>query len=358
MEDRLSVLKSTFGQIVDDKELNANILKTLETRILSIKGIYSEFIQKNKEQLFVFTLDAFHFQSKLVDIEFEDMNRMFLSITNRMYCDYYKLFKIIVEYVRENIMDKKLAELIKLHDNYPVYKDLEPFKQYDFQHIKSLHEVILVILAYLHTFITNKEHDLKTYQTKNQIGLHIDSFVNTFSYNTVVMNQKALLFVTYIEFFHKSHAKYLKRFCMKVNLMMSQLNNDIKIDIQPEETKTNHKEMIDGLKEQNVDKSLIKQLKVSISDDASVSSETKSNRAPFEGEPEFILPENVSDLSDDPDAKVSTYVDRNLPNIILYDTSENIVAIESPESITEIIDNIIDILEEPITEESRSLIEF
>ena len=281
MEDRLSVLKSTFGEIVDAKENNAHILKQLETRIQHIKKIYSDFIQANREQLFVFTLDSFHFQGKLVDLELEDMNRMFLSITNRMYCDYYKLFKIIVEYVKENIPDKKLTELIRVHDNYPVYKDLEPFKQYEFQQIQSLHEILLVILSYLHTFITNKEHDLKGYQNKNQIGLHIDSFVNTFSFNTFVMNQKAMLFVTYIEFFHKSHQKYLKRFTMKLNLMLSQLNNDIKID-SPTEAKTVKKDMLADLKDQNVDRALLKELRVSISaDDISQSgSSSENNRSP------------------------------------------------------------------------------
>ena len=223
MEDRLSVLKRTFNEIVDLKEGNINGLNNLDTKILQIKALYSDFIQSNKDQLFVFSLDAFHFQSKLVDLEYEDMKRMFLSITNRMYCDYYKLFKIIVSYVNENIPDKKIFDLIKLHDNFPVYKDLEPFRQYDFQYIQSLHEIILVILSYIHTFITNKEHDLKGYQTKNDIGLHIDSFVSTFSFNTVVINQRALLYINYIEFFHKTHTKYLKRFIMKLNLMLSQL---------------------------------------------------------------------------------------------------------------------------------------
>ena len=260
MEDRLSVLKSTFSEIIDLKEGNISGLKTLDTRIQQIKALYSDFIQTNKEQLFVFSLDAFHFQSKLVDLEYEDMNRMFLSITNRMYCDYYKLFKIIVSYVNDEIPDKKLSELIKVHDNFPVYKDLEPFKQYDFQYIQSLHEIILVILTYIHTFITNKEHDLKGYQTKNQIGLHIDSFVSTFSFNTVMMNQRALLFINYTEFFHKTHTKYLKRFTMKLNLMLSQLNNDIKLD-NPTEKKTAKKDMIDDLKEHNLDKSLLRELR-------------------------------------------------------------------------------------------------
>jgi hypothetical protein len=310
MEDRLAVLKNTFGEIVDAKENNAHILKQLDTRIQHIKKIYSDFIHANREQLFVFTLDSFHFQGKLVDLEFEDMNRMFLSIVNRMYCDYYKLFKIIIEYVKENVPDKKLTELIRVHDNYPVYKDLEPFKQYEFQQIQSIHEILLVILTYLQTFIANKEHDLKVYQTKNQIGLHIDSFVNTFSFNTFVMNQKAILFVTYIEFFHKSHQKYLKRFTMKLNLMLSQLNNDIKID-SPTEAKTVKKDMLADLKGQNVDHALLKELRVSISADDmsnSGSSDNNNNRSPSPEESQALvlnLPivETLSELTDDPDVK-------------------------------------------------------
>jgi len=301
MEDHLSLLKNTFGQIVDIKEGNIAILQTLSNRIGKIKSIYNEFISANRDNLFVFTLDSFHFQGKLIDIEYEDMNRMFLSITNRMYCDYYKLFKIMIQYVHESIPDKKLAELIKVHDNYPVYKDLEPFKQYDFQYIQSLHEIILVILTYIHTYITNKEHDLKVYQSKNQIGLNIDSFVNTFSFNTGVMTQRAMLFINYMEFFHKTHTKYLKRFTTKLNLMLSQINNDIKLDT-PEDSKNTKADTMNDLKEHNLDKNLMRELKVSISDDASTSSGKTPRAASLSdasNEYENTLNENVSDLSDD-----------------------------------------------------------
>jgi hypothetical protein len=275
MEDQLSLLKRTFGEIVDIKEGNIEILNNLEIRIKKIKDMYGEFINSNRDKLFVFTLDSFHFQRKLIDLEYEDMKRMFLSITNRMYCDYYKLFKIMVEYVREHIPDAKLADLIKIHDNFPVYKDLEPFKQYEFHFIQELHEIILVILTYIHTYITNKEHDLKVYQGKNQIGLNIDSFVSTFSFNIIVIRQQAILFINYIEFFHKIHTKYLKRFTTKLNLMLSQINNDIKLD-HPKDTEYVKNETINDLKEHNLDKQLLREIKVSISDEASVSSDSSN----------------------------------------------------------------------------------
>ena len=277
MEERLTILKTDFNIIIDFKENNISSLQLLGTRIKKIKEIYSDFINTNREHLFVFSLDSFRFQGKLIDIEYEDVMRLFYAITNRMYCDYYKLFKIIIEYVNENVPDKKLSELIKVNDNYPVYKDLEPFKQYEFHYIQSLHEIILVILTYLNTFILNKEHDLKIYQSKNKIGLNIDSFVNTFNFNNNVMKEKTTLFITYIEFFHKLHTKYLKRFTTKLQLMMSQINNDIKLD-NPNDTKIVKKDVFNDLKDNNIDKSILRELKLSVSDENSILSSDRDTR--------------------------------------------------------------------------------
>lgn len=271
MDDRLTQLKTDFVKFIDLKQDNVHTLTVLDGRIKKIKQIYSEFIQTNREHLFIFTLDSFYFQSKLIDIEYEDILRVFHSITNRMYCDYYKLFKIIIDYVFQNIPDKKLIELIHVNDHFPVYKDLEPFKQYDFQHIQHLHEVLLVILTYLYGHITNKEHDLKIYQTKNKIGLNIDSFVNTFNFNNTVMKEKINLFVTYIEFFHKLHTKYFRRFTTKTQLLLSQINNDIKLD-NPMEAHNKKKEIMNEFLENNIDQDILRELRHSISDDSSSAS--------------------------------------------------------------------------------------
>ena len=303
MEERLTVLKNTFTTILDFKENNIASLQLLDSRIKKIKEMYADFIASNRDNLFVFTLDSFHFQGKLIDIEYEDVQRLFYAITNRMYCDYYKLFKIIIDYVKEYVPDKKLAELIKVNDNFPAYKDLEPFKQYDFQYIQNLHEIIIVVLTYLNTFIINKEHDLKIYQSKNKIGLNIDSFVNTFNFNNTVMKEKTALFITYIEFFHKLHTKYLKRFTTKLQLMMSQINNDIKLD-NPNETKNSKKEILEDLKENNIDKKILRELKLSVYDEASIisnsdpaNSKDSEGRSPAISEASDTYPEYIKTTS-------------------------------------------------------------
>jgi hypothetical protein len=90
--------------------------------------------------------------------------------------------------------------------------------------------------------------------------------------------------------------------------MLSQLNNDIKLD-NPTEKKTAKKDMIQDLKEHNLDKKLLKELRVSIYDDVSVSGSgegprSKSNSGDSSknsSEDQFDAnnTETVSDLSDD-----------------------------------------------------------
>jgi hypothetical protein len=194
-----------------------------------LKLFYSEFIKNNKSELFVFGLDSLHFQSKLIDIEYDDMKRIFLAINNRMYCEYFKLYKIIVSYISENTFDKKIMELIKVN-NFPVYKDLEPFKEYDFEKVLEIHENIVLMLNAIIGYLEGKKHELSFHIIKQNIGLNIDNFISSFNFDITVIREKINMFITYIEFFHKLHTKQLQRFSNKIQLMCSHVNKDIRFD--------------------------------------------------------------------------------------------------------------------------------
>ena len=229
MESRLVKLKSDFNNIITIRNTVKNVFDILQVRINKLKLFYSEFIKNSKNDMFVFGLDSFRFQSKLIDIEYDDMKRLFLAINNRMYCEYFKLHKIIVEYILNNIDDKKITDIVKVN-NYPIYKDLEPYKEYKFETILDIHENILNLLNILMGSLANKENELSIHKTKQRIGLNIDNFITTFSFNIIVLREKIIMFITYIEFFHKMHTKYLTRFSNKIQLMHSHINNDIKFD--------------------------------------------------------------------------------------------------------------------------------
>ena len=229
MEDRVIQFKKNFNEIIEIRNDVKQIFEILNIRINKLKLFYQEFTKKNKSQIFIFGLDSFNFQSKLIDIEYEDMKRLFLAINNRIYCEYFKLYKIIINYILEVINDRKILETIK-SDKFPIYKDLEPFKDYKFEITLELHQNILELLNLLLNSLNNKIHELNLYNNKKNIGLNIDNFITSFNYDIIMMKEKINSFLTYIEFFHKLHTKQLKRFSDKIQLMYIHINNDINFD--------------------------------------------------------------------------------------------------------------------------------
>ena len=312
METRVVKLKSDFNDIINIRNNVKNIFDTLQVKINRLRQIYAEFIKTSQSELFVFGLDSFHFQSKLIDIEYDDMKRLFLAINNRMYCEYFKLHKIIVEYISKTVTDKKVSDLVKIH-NFPVYKDLEPFKEYKFETTLDIHENILNLLSILMSILNNKENELLIHKTKQNIGLNIDNFITSFNFNISVMREKILMFITYIEFFHKMHSKYLKRFSNKIQLMYTHISNDIKFDDSVEITKNKKKELLDEFVTGNMDKTLLKELKTSIGSETNSEvsrtnskSSINSSKELDDNEPKLFLSKHSIDII--PSSKSSSFL--------------------------------------------------
>ena len=215
--DKFNSIKELRNQVM----LCFNVLEIKQQRL---KIATMEFISKNKDNLFIFGLDSFQFQSKLIDYEYNDMKKHYFALNNRMYCEYYKLYKLILHYVEETVGSNKNI------NDFPVYKDLEPFKQYDFEIIVELHKTILVLLNDLNDYIVDKENQLKTFILKQQAGLNINNFVNTYDFDIIVIKQKRTLYFSYLDFFHNIHTKHFKRFAKKMKLMNDYLDEDIKFE--------------------------------------------------------------------------------------------------------------------------------
>jgi hypothetical protein len=338
METVLVKLKGEFNNIITIRTSVKNVFDILQVRIDKLRQIYSEFIKTNQNEMFLFGLDSFHFQSKLIDIEHDDMKRLFLAINNRMYCEYFKLHKIIVDYISTNINDKKNIDLVKIN-KYPVYKDLEPFKEYNFELILDVHESILNLLNVAISILNNKENELSIHKTKQNIGLNIDNFITTFNFNINILREKISMFISYIEFFHKMHSKYLKRFSNKIQLMYTHINNDIKFDDSIEVSKHKKKELIDDFVSNHIDRELLKDLKTSIgsetnSEDSGSSSGSKNKifESPFHSLTSLASFQKKSSIHlKKPDLN-------NFHNVSNTDNIENIENIENIDN-TDNIDN-------------------
>ena len=230
MEDKIQQVKINFNKIKDIRNNVVFCFNALENKLTKLKATTSEFIKNNRNNIFVFGLDSFQFQSKLIDYEYNDMKKFYLALNNRMYCEYYKLYKIVLQYTEEIIGTNKNIEMLKSNNIFPIYKDLEPLKQYNFDTIEELHKTIVNLLNTLNEHILFKETQLHLFQQKQKSGLNINNFVKTFDFDVIIIKEKCLLFLSYLEFFHTIHTKHFKRFSKKMKLMNDYLDEDIKFD--------------------------------------------------------------------------------------------------------------------------------
>ena len=101
----LLTLKNNFNDIKNLRQSSINLMKSLAEKIDILKIIYDELLNNNLDETET-GLDSFHFQTKLIILELQNNQQMFKIIDNRIYGDYYKLFKILINYLSENIKNK------------------------------------------------------------------------------------------------------------------------------------------------------------------------------------------------------------------------------------------------------------
>lgn len=231
IEGKINSIKHDFNKIKDANEDIAEMFQSLDNKIMKLKKMYNEFLDANKNELFVFGLDSFNFQSKIIDVESGHMKSFCNLIFNRIYCDYYRLHSLIKNYLKKNIKDERLlmkANLTK--PSFPKYDYLNIYKPYSFDIITEVFNDIMNYITLLTDHSKKLELDLNSYKVKGKIGLNINNFVHSYEYKNVILREEINLYLNYLNFFMNLHTKYLSRFITKMRIMHGQITHDIKFD--------------------------------------------------------------------------------------------------------------------------------
>ena len=194
-----------------------NLSKTvLSEKIAEFSTMYTELVKTNNTKIFLFCLDSLYFQykSSMMDLHAMENNRKF--IMNRMYCDYYKLYHLIIS----DLNEKRI--LILELKTYPKYKDLDILLEYNLDTIVNIHGEILDILYKLYEKLkTNKASIQEHMDTKTVLS--ISNFLNTLKYENGILENQVILYINYLSFFHFSQKKML----IKLYSKMSEFNRDM-----------------------------------------------------------------------------------------------------------------------------------
>jgi hypothetical protein len=197
-------------------------------KLKHLKTIYNELLKSNTKKIFLFCLDSFYFQYKTFAIELDNIDRFRVLMNNRMYCDYYKLYNIVLTNIKDNFTE------IRINDNevksFPPYKDLEPFQEYKLEDIKDIHSNILVLINKLHLQSVEKKYNIDHYNEKHHIGFSISNFINTLEFENRLLSEQTSLYINYVSFFHISQKKQLQRLFSKMNEFYKEVDDNININ--------------------------------------------------------------------------------------------------------------------------------
>ena len=225
---KLEKLKTHFTNLIlFSKKLDAE-KNLIRSKLQHFKETHHNLSKANNKQIFLFCLDSFLFQYKMFNMEISNLDKMHTMIKNRLYCDYYKLYKMIVKYINYNFDDFQL-DLQEL-PVVPVYKDLEPMYDYGYNNVELVHNSLLDCIKKICSVYLNKQEQISDCQTNTKVGYGISNFISTMNHESDMLQGKIDLYINYVSFFNVSQIKYMKRLYLVYDEFDKQLQSIINND--------------------------------------------------------------------------------------------------------------------------------
>ena len=223
MDKELHDLIADFVNIKNVVSEIGDIINTIKNKLVRLKEIHTDFIKDkdNNNKIFLICLESFHFQYKVMTVEMDNMQRNFMLLTNRTYCDYYNLYGILYKVFED--YNLKVPTLT----NHPIYKDLEPFHEYKLEEIVLVHANVTELIEKLINKYHEKEKLVNKYVYKSHSGFRIANLINTHEYETSVLKDKIVLYSNYCKFFLETQMKYFGRLRLKIGALRDEIDQEI-----------------------------------------------------------------------------------------------------------------------------------
>lgn len=200
----------------------------IDEKIKKIKKIYNSLMNEHNDKLSLYGLDTLNFQSKLFQLQFENCDNMFKILNNRIYGDYFKLYKIIMNTCSNtSINDQKILSFIQKEHNITIYKDLEPTKEYSENDLFVIHELINQIITLLGDYLKSKENVDNKHQDLIKSGFKINSFAYSYNYHKYLLQNQMELYVNYLDFYNHNHLKYFYKIEKQASSILNDINEEI-----------------------------------------------------------------------------------------------------------------------------------
>ena len=103
----VSTVKSQFETILKIRSDIQTVFDILDGKLGVLKGIFDEIMKTHGHKDFVFGIDSFHFQNKLIETDYNNLTTIYRHIDNRIYCEYYNLYLMVPNYDQYHAVEEK-----------------------------------------------------------------------------------------------------------------------------------------------------------------------------------------------------------------------------------------------------------
>jgi hypothetical protein len=110
-------------------------------------------------------------------------------------------------------------------NKYPVYKDLEPYKQYGSTVMEGLYDDIQTYLHFLENSISEKKRELEDHHKKIEKGLNIGNYFNIMEHQVSLMTDQLKLFHNQFSTYEKYHHVRYTNLFVQLKLTISKSNS-------------------------------------------------------------------------------------------------------------------------------------
>ena len=229
MEEQLDTLNHEFTVVKENiHSVNTNIA-SIKTKLDKLRCVYSKMISTNShKKIFLFCLESFNFQIKSFSVDSDNLHKCLMLVSNRVYCDYYKLFKLI-----KTLFDDYGYNFPKQISKTHTYDILNPFFEYSVADIDKIHGDVCALINALIEYYNYNCCKIANYTSKSQTGISIFNFIKTLEYDNSVLKDQIVLYLNYMDFFKITQTKYLAKLVGKTDLLKKEIDDEIVDDLDP-----------------------------------------------------------------------------------------------------------------------------
>ena len=224
LENTIETNKNDFSSNTQEtiKSIDATI-KTVKEKIQILRNMYVELTESNgHKQIFLFCLETFNFQNKMMLNETDHLHKTFNMLLNRAYRDYYKLYGIILKLFEEYKLENPTSQ------KHPECKDLDTNTEFTLDEITNIHNDVVSLTSALISKFREGERIISGYRTKSRTGIHIINLINTIEYDNSILKDQIQLYLNYLTFFQETQYNYFIKLDQRMKTFLEEIMRDIK----------------------------------------------------------------------------------------------------------------------------------